>query len=189
MRSKLYPEGSISPFLNPSIDFATFIHDTRKEMILIGLNLTTFLGSAYREQINAQLLNGRTITVAIMEPTPANLAAATNRSEVAAGRTDYYRKNIELSIESLREFVERAKKAGGSGRVRLLLLPFAPTFSLKAFDPSDPGGRIVVEMYPHRTPDAPPMFILRPAEDRHWYAFFHHQLEIMVKNGRERPLE
>ena len=72
--------------------------------------------------------------------------------------------------------------------MRLLLLPFAPTFSLKAFDPSDPGGRIVVEMYPHRTPDAPPMFILRPAEDRHWYAFFHHQLEIMVKNGRERPL-
>ena len=116
LRSKLYPEGSISPFLNPSIDFATFIHDTRKEMILIGLNLTTFLGSAYREQINAQLLNGRTITVAIMEPTPANLASATNRSEVAAGRTDYYRKNMELSIESLREFVERAKKAGGSGR-------------------------------------------------------------------------
>ena len=41
--------------------------------------------------------------------------------------------------------------------MRLLLLPFAPTFSLKAFDPSDPGGRIVVEMYPHRTPDAPPI--------------------------------
>ena len=127
LRSKLYPEGSISPFLNPSIDFATFIHDTRKEMILIGLNLTTFLGSAYREQINAQLLNGRTITVAIMEPTPANLAAATNRSEVAAGRTDYYRKNIELSIQSLprvtRESEEGRRQRPGE----------APSPSLRAY--------------------------------------------------------
>ena len=157
-------------------------------MILIGLNLTTFLGSAYREQIDGQLLNGRTITVAIMNPTHANLAAATNRSEIAAGSIEYYRKNIDLSIASLREFVERAKKADGSGRVRLILLPFAPTFSLKAFDPSDLDGRIIVEIYPHRTPDEPPMFILRPAEDKQWYDFFHRQMKIMLKIGHEHSL-
>ena len=67
-------------------------------MILIGLNLTTFLGSAYREQITAQLLNGRTITVAIMGPTPANLAAATNRVKSRPVARTIIGKTFGLSI-------------------------------------------------------------------------------------------
>jgi len=188
LREKLYPDGAISPFFIVDMDYAESIEGAKRDIVLIGLNLTTFLGSRYRARIDSQLASGRNVIIAIADPTEANLIAATNRSEVALKKGNYYEQNIQTSIASVKEFYERAKNAGNGDKIKLFLLPFAPTFSIKAFDRELPTGHIVVEIYPHRTPEAAPTFVLRRRSDSYWYEHFQKQVSIVLKSGREYKL-
>jgi len=184
---KLYPESSISPYLLAGLSLDAYIQGAQKDIVLIGINLTSLLGT-YRERINSQLANGRSVTVAIIAPTDDNLDAATKRSDIAPSRAEYYRHKIDASTAELRQMAATARKYGHSGNVKLLLLPYVPTFSIRAFDPGLRSARLVIEIYPHKTADSPPVFVLTPANDRYWFDYFQQQMETMLSDGRKYDL-
>lgn len=181
-------DDSISSHLTSMVNYGPFIDNAQAEIVLIGINLTSFLGT-YRERINAQLAYGRKITVAIIDHNEANLDAATRRSDVALSRSDYYKSKIETTILEMRQMAATAARHGYRKNVNLILLPYAPTFSIKAFDPNHRLGTILVEIYPHRTADSPPILTFGPKIDDHWYAYFRDQMDTMLESGRPYDLD
>lgn len=64
--------------------------------------------------------------------------------------------------------------------IELGLLPYIPSFGLILIDPDEPHGRILVEIYQHRTTEAlHPTFELTPQRDARWYMSFREQFDAL----------
>ncbi len=69
--------------------------------------------------------------------------------------------------------------AQAPGKVELGLLPYAPSFGLFVIDPDKPHGRIIVEIYQHKSLALNPTFELSAQRDDRWYKFFREQFNLL----------
>lgn len=79
-----------------------------------------------------------------------------------------------------------------AGSLKIGYLPHFPSFGMWLIDPDKACGKICVEIYHHRTPEANPRFSLHATEDSYWYNFFRKQFDLLWKscedNGRVRDI-
>ena len=66
-----------------------------------------------------------------------------------------------------------------SGSIEVGLLPYFPSFSMWLIDPDRLTGKIIVEIYGHRTAEPNPTFMLVPDRDAQWYAYFRKQFDLI----------
>ena len=71
-----------------------------------------------------------------------------------------------------------------AGDFSVRLLAYAPSFSILAFDVSQPNGSVYVEIYPHKTAKKTPWFVLRSQRDGEWYWYFADQFEKMWQDAK-----
>lgn len=72
-----------------------------------------------------------------------------------------------------------AEPEHGSGTLELGLLPYSPSFGLFLIDPDEPYGRIIVEVYQHKSLAFNPTFELDARRDSRWYRFFREQFDLL----------
>jgi len=72
------------------------------------------------------------------------------------------------------------------GTLRIGYLPYLPSFGMWLLDPDKPHGKIHVEIYHHKTPEANPRFSLHATEDSYWYNFFLKQFDLLWKSCEEK---
>lgn len=65
------------------------------------------------------------------------------------------------------------------GSIEVGLLPYFPSFSMWLIDPDRLTGKIIVEIYGHRTAEPNPTFMLVPDRDAQWYAYFRKQFDLI----------
>lgn len=187
IKSQTLPAAIASDCLFENLDMGPYVESAQSDIVLIGINLTSLLGT-YRERLNAQIARGRRLSVGIIDSDPGNLDAATRRSDIALSEADYYRSKLHTSLLELRQMTATAAKIGNGHNLKLVMLPFVPSFSLRGFDINHQTGLIVLEIYPHRTASSPPMVVLRPQTDPHWFRYFKDQIEVMLRDGKEYNL-
>lgn len=112
----------------------------------------------------------------VIDPeSPAPLQAI-RRSQGVPSQS-FYKSLLQPTIENV---CMLATSASSRGTVELGLLPYIPSFGLVLIDPDRPHGRIIVEVYQHKTPAFSPTFELRNTQqDARWYSFFREQFDLL----------
>jgi len=90
----------------------------------------------------------------------------------------------------LRPNIDRLCSLGGSterhGTLELGLLPYVPCFGLILIDPDKRHGRVIVEIYQHKSSAFHPTFELNPRRDKRWYKFFREQFDLLWESCGEK---
>lgn len=153
-------------------------------------------GVTLTSTINRQLSNmrerlrvGAKIRILIVDPNSKALDMSGDRSDT--GEASYYRHRLESTFQDIGYLLKtwrREQKQGiippNEGSVSVRLIPFAPSFSILAFDVNRPDSKVLVEIYPHKSPDRSPQFTLDRQRDGDWYRFFVEQFENMWKDAK-----
>lgn len=156
---------------------------TATDIGLMGVTLTRTVRDLL-STLEQRLRAGATVRVMLIDVESNAGAEATARSKTAQN-ADFYRNRLAPTIDLLRVVAQSAPRPDA---LRLRLLPFVPTFGLCLIDPTQPHGRMYVEMYQHRTHRENPSFTLTARRDARWYGLFAEQFETLWDAGRELPL-
>ncbi len=90
--------------------------------------------------------------------------------------SDQLQQRIKQSVLHIKDI---PNSPNPSGTVQIGLLPYFPSFGMWLIDPDKAHGKIMVEMYHHRTPERQPMFTLQADEDAYWYNQFREQFDLL----------
>lgn len=155
---------------------------------MCGVTLTSTINrqvSNLRERLQA----GADIRILVVDPDSRALDMSGARSDT--GEASYYRHRLESTFQDIEYLLKSWKReqkqpnvSSKAGSFSVRLIPFAPSFSILAFDVNRPDSRVFVEIYPHKSPDRSPQFILDRQRDGDWHRFFVDQFEKMWKDAR-----
>lgn len=90
--------------------------------------------------------------------------------------SDWWRDRIKQSVKHIEDIPNSPNPPGS---IEVGLLPYFPSFGMWLIDPDKAHGKIIVEMYHHRTPERQPTFTLRADEDTYWYNMFRQQFDLL----------
>jgi hypothetical protein len=149
-----------------------------KTIGIVGVTLSRTVRD-YSSVLEERLKNGTQVRFILIDPDSTAPDQAVLRSRDVYSRQFY--------IDLLRPTLERISALSyASEEVELGLLPYKPAFGMFVIDPDDPRGRIIVEMYPHRSTELFPTFELTPSRDPYWYRIFRKQYDILWSSCESR---
>lgn len=122
-----------------------------------------------------RLQSGAHIQFIVIDPDSLASQQAIHRSKGGVGDSFY----ADLIRTTVARVCILAELKDVPGRMELGLLPYAPSFGLLVIDPDEPHGRIVVEIYQHKSLAFNPTFELDARRDSRWYQFFREQFELL----------
>lgn len=148
---------------------------------IVGLTLSRTVRD-YLDIFEKRLESGACIRFVVIDPASQAPQQAVLRSKGGVGDSFY--------ADLVRTTVERICMLAGSddspGTVELGLLPYAPSFGLFLIDPHEPHGRIIVEIYQHKSLAFNPTFELDAQQDARWYKFFLEQFDLLWESCGDR---
>jgi hypothetical protein len=170
------------PALDQYIKAATHID-------LCGMVLSTTLNEHFGD-LRQQLQRGATIRLLVANPDSLALEMSALRSETPSD-VDYYVQRLRSSFNDIaylhRSWVDYQANQGNSsakGGFAVRLLPYAPSFGVRAFGDEAGYSTVVVEVYPHGSGyTSKPVFVLTPERDGLWCDYFTNQFEEMWKGA------
>jgi hypothetical protein len=136
----------------------------------------------YRGTFEERLASGAHIRFILIDPASEATRHAKLRSQ-AMVRDSSYAEFVQATIELICILVDLT---GPHGTVELGLLPYAPSFGMVLIDPDEDLGRIIVEIYQHKSLALNPTFELDPERDPRWYKFFHEQFDLLWESCEGR---
>jgi len=168
------------PPLDPFVQASTSID-------LCGFTLTSTINKQF-SSIRERLKDGANVRLLISEPDSLALQMASLRSE-DPDEGIYFGKRLAATIQDIeylhktwREYQPSGKSKKGHLEVRLL--PYAPSFSILVFNGNQPQGKVIVELYAHKTFMETAVFTLNSQKDGNWYEYFISQFEVMWKDAK-----
>ncbi|MCK4472651.1 MAG: hypothetical protein KAW49_12805, partial [Anaerolineae bacterium] len=141
---------------------------------IVGVTSTGTVRS-YLNTFENRLASGAHIRFIMIDPSSSAPRQAVLRSKGLIGDsfyTDLLRPTIDL-------ICGLAAWADSRGTVELGLLPYVPSFGLLLIDPDEAHGRIIVEIYQHRSSAFHPTCELNVQRDTRWYKFFRKQFDLL----------
>ncbi len=128
--------------------------------------------SIFEERVKA----GAHLRFLVLNPQSTEIMAIMPHRSYGTRNGDWWRERIQQTIGHIEDIIT---EPGSPGTIELGLLPCFSSFGLWLIDPGKSTGRIVVEIYHHRTADRNPTFELRPEEDAYWYGVFKQQFDLL----------
>ncbi len=159
-----------------------------KSIDLCGFSLTSTINKQF-SNLRERLKDGAHIRVLISEPESSATQMASLRSE-DPDEGIYFNKRLAATIQDIEylhktwmEYQPSGKSTKGVLEVRLL--PYAPSFSVLVFNRNQPQGKVIVELYAHKTFMETAVFTLNSQKDGNWYEYFVSQFEVMWKEAKK----
>lgn len=169
------------PTLDPLVQASTSID-------LCGFTLTSTINKQF-SNIRERLKEGANVRLLISEPDSLALQMASLRSE-DPDEGVYFSKRLATTMQDIEylnktwmEYQPSGKSKKGILEVRLL--PYAPSFSVLVFNGGQPQGKVIVELYAHKTFMETAVFTLSSQKDGDWYEYFISQFEVMWKDAKK----
>lgn len=169
------------PALDPLIQ-------SSKSIDLCGFSLTSTINKQF-SNLRERLKDGAHVRILISEPESLATQMASLRSE-DPDEGVYFNKRLAATIQDIEylhktwlEYQPSGKSAKGLLEVRLL--PYAPSFSVLVFNGNQPQGKVIVEIYAHKTFMETAVFTLNSQKDGNWYEYFVNQFETMWKEAKK----
>lgn len=131
-----------------------------------------------------RLQSGAHMQFVVIDPSSLAPRQVILRSKGGVGDS-FYADLVRTTVARLCILAELEDPPGG---LELGLLPYAPSFGLFVIDPDEPHGRIIVEVYQHRSLAFNPTFELDAQSDARWYAFFREQFDLLWESCGERRM-
>lgn len=141
---------------------------------IIGVTLSRTLRE-YLDVFEDRLASGGHIRFVIIDPAGSAPEQAVLRSKGVVGDSMY----VDLLRPTIDRICALAELTTSSGTVELGLLPYAPSFGMFLIDPDESHGRIIVEIYQHKSTALGPTFELDAHRDTRWYPFFREQFDLL----------
>jgi hypothetical protein len=136
----------------------------------------------YLDDFEKRLQSGACVRFIVIDP--ASLAPRQVMLRSKGGVRDFfYADLVRTTIERICILTELDDS---SGTVELGLLPYAPSFGLFLIDPHEAHGRIIVEIYQHKSLAFNPTFELNAQRDARWYKFFREQFDLLWESCGDR---
>jgi hypothetical protein len=136
----------------------------------------------YQDVFESRLAAGAELRFVVIDAASTAPQQAVLRSKGGVGASFY----ADLLRPTVARICLLADLAQASGKVELGLLPYAPSFGLFVIDPDKPHGRIIVEIYQHKSLALNPTFELSAQRDDRWYKFFREQFDLLWESCGER---
>jgi hypothetical protein len=148
---------------------------------IAGITLNRTIGTYY-DILKSRLISGAHIQIITIDPVSEAPQQAVYRSGDIFEDT-FFTVLLHPTINRLSSLVG---SAASSSTLELGLLPFIPSFGLTLLDPDKPHGRIIVEIYQHKSSAFHPTFELTPRRDKYWYTYFREQFDLLWESCGER---
>ncbi len=148
---------------------------------IVGITLSRTVRD-YLPLFENRLQSGAHIQFIVIDPTSLASRQAMHRGKGGVGDSFY----ADLVRTTVARVCILAELKDVPGSVELGLLPYTPSFGLLVIDPDEPHGRIVVEIYQHRTLTFNPTFELDAQRDSRWYQFFREQFDLLWESCEGR---
>ena len=147
---------------------------TSHDVVIFGMSQSRMI-TAYGGQIRRILTEGGSIKFVITDPDGIGTEMSIKRGSTP-GRIDIIRQQHWATLVRLSTY---PKESTFKGSLEIKLIDLLPPFTLYGFDIFDTKkGKIFVWITPFREPsEKRPGFVLTPARDPDWFAFFRHQFE------------
>ncbi|QOC93596.1 hypothetical protein [Micromonospora craniellae] len=159
-----------------------------RDIRLVGVSLSRTVRN-HLDELRQQLLAGATVRVALIDPASSAPEEAARRNGLgAAAGGNIFAHRIQPTIDLL-DYL--ATETGGAGRLEVRLLRFVPAFGMVLVDPTEPTGRISLDIYSHRPDGREATVTLRAERDPIWYHHFLQEFDRVWAGGRVqdgRPL-
>ncbi len=157
-----------------------------EQIDLCGVSLTSTINKQF-STLRERLQEGCNVRLIVIDPANSQAVEMSGlRSE--ARDTDYFHRKLAATFEDIQylhksweEYKTHAPET--TGKLAIRLLPYAPSFGLKAFDTHQPQGMVFVEAYPHKTASKVPHFELTQQRDGAWYQYFVDQFAKMWRDS------
>jgi hypothetical protein len=154
-----------------------------------GFTLTSAINKQF-SNIRERIKEGAIIRLLIADPDSLALQMASLRSE-DPDEGIYFRKRLDASLQDI-EYLHRfwtehqaqSSNPTKKGSLFVRLLPYAPSFSVLVFDRAQSYGKVIVEIYAHKTFRETAAFSLTSQRDGNWYEYFANQFEVMWKEAK-----
>ena len=144
---------------------------------MCGFTLTSAINKQF-SNIRERIREGASIRLLIADPDSPALQMASLRSEQPDGGV-YFRKRLEATFQDIEylqqswaEHQTQSTNPAKKGSLSVRLLPYAPSFGVLVFDRTQPYGKIIVELYAHKTFRESATFSLTSQRDGNWHEYF-----------------
>ena len=114
----------------------------------------------------------------MIEPVHGTLDEAARRGAIPP---EIFQNRLRPTIDLLDRI---AGTPGITGQLEVRFLPFVPAFGITAVDPTEPDGRVYVDIYSHRSTGREPTLPLRADHDPQWYRHFLAEFDQIWASGR-----
>lgn len=173
------PADRLLVFATPDLDDALW---AATDIGLVGVTLSRTVRDL-AGTLARRLRAGAVLRVIVIDPdSDAALEAASRTLGVTS--PEYYRPQVASTMDVLAALTHLP---GASCHVEMRLLPFVPAFGMYLIDTTTPDGRILVELYQHRSVEPNPFLGLRAGRDNFWYRFFVDQFNTLWESARPAP--
>ncbi|MBN1450110.1 MAG: hypothetical protein JW963_03770 [Anaerolineales bacterium] len=125
---------------------------------------------------------GANIRFVLLDPDDESLMKIMPFRSYGTKSSEWWRNRIKQTVGHI-EDIPNIDKPKGS--IKIGFLPYFPSFGMWLIDPDKPHGRIVVEIYHHRTAEPNPTFLLKASDDSYWYNFFKSQFDLLWRSCEE----
>ena len=112
-------------------------------------------------QILVLILDFVNLKFVLLDYEHAELMSIMSGRSYGTQTSDQLQQRIKQSVIHIRD-IPKSQHPAPPGTIQIGLLPYFPSFGMWLIDPDKPHGKIMVEMYHHRTPERQPMFTTRP---------------------------
>jgi hypothetical protein len=147
----------------------------------VGVSLSRTVRDCLAEFENC-LEAGASIRLMVIDPASSAPRQARLRSK--SGVEDSF--FVDLVRTTVARLCILAELGDLPGTLELGLLPYVPSFGLFLIDPDEPHGRIIVEVYQHKSLAFNPTFELDAQRDAQWYRFFREQFDLLWESCGDR---
>lgn len=137
------------------------------------------LGRTVRDNMAAldkRVSAGGHLRFVLLNPHDTELMAMMPYRSYGSRDSQWWQNRITQTIGHIEDIVTSDR---ASGSIQIGLLPFFPSFGMWLIDPNTDTGKIIVEIYHHRTTERNPTFELHPVDDADWYKLFLKQFDLL----------
>ncbi len=136
----------------------------------------------YQDIFEDRLASDACVRLIIIDPAGPAPRQALCRGMEGIGDALY----ADLSRLTIERICVLARLPNSTGTVELGLLPYVPSFGLIVIDPDEAHGRIIAEIYHHKSLAFNPTFELNAQRDARWYEFFRKQFDLLWESCGDR---
>jgi hypothetical protein len=147
----------------------------------VGISLSRTVRD-YLAEFENRLEAGASIRLIVIDPASSAPRQARLRSKGGV-EDDFF---VDLIRTTAARLCILAELGDLPGTLELGLLPYVPSFGLFLIDPDEPHGRIIVEIYQHKSLAFNPTFELDAQQDAQWYRFFREQFDLLWESCGDR---